>query len=378
MRQIILKHVLAVFLRTRLAAAVAVGLLTLTASVFATNTGTAGGSGGTSYSLSCGSDKALVGIKGKAGSLVDSVEGFCAQINDDGSWQGTVQAGFAGGSGGTNFSLYCAPGQAVTGIRGRAGSYVDQLQIRCGPLGQNGRVLSLGYFLSDEAGGTGGSAFGPFDCPDSMPARLIRGRAAKWVDAIGLGCDYVDTLRLSSLGISSQSRVGKLTPATVMMSTVPLAPATVTVTSNNTDTATAVVSQSNLGTTNITPLAPRCTKITASYKGSSVSADLLVHSAESSRLSLITPPAMTLGQTSPINVRIPSPAPAGGTTIKLTSIDPTVLTVPASVTIPQGAVLSGFQVTAGGNPLLSCARIKATGNGGEVTNAIRVSGSLKK
>lgn len=69
----------------------------------------------------------------------------------------------------------CPSGYAVTGIKGKAGLYIDQLRVRCGRLGPNGRFSSLGDFLSSTAGGTGGSSFGPYDCPNNKPAKLIRG-----------------------------------------------------------------------------------------------------------------------------------------------------------------------------------------------------------
>lgn len=57
-------------------------------------------------------------------------------------------------------------------------------------------------------------------------------------------------------------------------------------------------------------------------------------------VSLIAPSASTTGTVS-LNV----PAPAGGATVTLTSADPTVVSVPAQITIPPGAVSATFPVT---------------------------------
>lgn len=40
----------------------------------------------------------------------------------------------AGGTGGTPFSLQCPPGYIVTGIKGQAAAFIDQLQVICSPL----------------------------------------------------------------------------------------------------------------------------------------------------------------------------------------------------------------------------------------------------
>lgn len=391
MKQIYLKCFSVVFSRMWIAAAVAAGLLTATSIAFAAveYTGSAGGKGGTEYMLDCGTyfHGTLVGIKGRAGSWVDSVQGVCVQINYDGTWNGsTWVTGIAGGSGGTSYNLTCAPNYVVAAIKGRAGSYIDQLGIYCQTLAPGGTLSGSGYFLSSTAGGTGGSTFGPLSCPSSKPARLIKGAASTWVDSIRLGCETADTLRINSLQLPIPVlRVGQTTGAyaKVYMSHESNKDITVSLTSSNNSVATlpgtiSVIKKYIIVDAGITSLTPGCTKITASYKGSSDSENLLVHSAPSPYLSLETPDLELLSTYKNITVNIPSPAPAGGTTIQLTNLDPTVVTVPASVVIPQGAVSLGFQVTRGSNQLLTCARIKATGNGGEVTHAIRLYGSAMK
>ena len=40
----------------------------------------------------------------------------------------------AGGTGGTPFSLQCPPGYVVTGIKGQAAAFLDQIQVICSPL----------------------------------------------------------------------------------------------------------------------------------------------------------------------------------------------------------------------------------------------------
>jgi hypothetical protein len=382
MRQFILKYFLTFFPPARLSTAVAAGLLAITSIAFAAleYTPYAGGSNGTSYTLSCGANGALVGIKGKAGSFVDRVQGICAQINYDGSWQGsTWTTNAAGGPGGTSYSLICPTGHAVRELVGRAGSYIDHLGVTCGKLVEDGKLYGGYTNTGSSVGGLGGKDPYTLICPNSKPAQLIRGRASTWVDSISLGCDTVNTQRVSYIvptGYTLTAAVGSTHLAPVHM-TLPLtATATVGFTSSNTNVATVYpIAELSTGTqegrVSITPRAPGCTNITALYKGSSASSYLLVNSASSPNLSLTTPATIWTGSQPTITVTIPSPAPAGGTTITLTNLGPGTLSMPASIVIPARAVSTGFQVsTVKTLSLQNCARIKATGNGGDVTHTI--------
>jgi hypothetical protein len=373
------------FSRISLAVAVAIGLLGLSVIVFAVDyTGIAGSSGGTAYELSCGSGRALVGIKGKAGSFIDKVQGVCAQINYDGSWQGSTSVtGSAGGSEGTDYNLTCPSGYAISGIKGKAASYIDQLYVLCQALTSNGKINTYkSQIWKGPAGSTGGYSFGPLICTDnSIPARMIKGKAGIWVDSIGLGCDSVTTQRILELKTTGgrQINVGSTAGLEVKLTLIPAADVIVELTNSNSSVAT-VMNTVKLGNPfqreylSVPTLAQGCATITASYKGSSDSEHLLVHSATSPYLSLTTPDQM--GSTATITATIPSPAPAGGTNIKLTSLDKLsplgkdAVSMPASIVIPQGAVSIGFQITALKKE--GCVRIKASGNGGEVTHAIMV------
>src|SRR5690606_1493378 len=85
-------------------------------------TPSAGGTGGASFSLSCGADEALVGVSGRARTLVDRVAAVCQKVGTDGRLTGDHRTtASAGGNGGTPFTRTCPTGQAVSSIRGRAG-----------------------------------------------------------------------------------------------------------------------------------------------------------------------------------------------------------------------------------------------------------------
>lgn len=162
----------------------------------------AGGSGGTYYTLDCPSNRVLVGIRGRAGSLIDGIRGVCAKVSYNGSWSGgTTNTTYRGGSGGTSFSRVCASGYAVSGISGRKGSLVDQVRIYCrklvnassAGLKHAGRLTGSRTGLSSVGGG-GGTAFGRYDCLDNMPGRGLRVRAGTYLNRIQLYCRVGSTL----------------------------------------------------------------------------------------------------------------------------------------------------------------------------------------
>lgn len=106
-----------------------------------------GGSGGsTAYEFRCPTGHALVGLHGRAGFYIDQVGIKCAPLDTtarDGRTIGTPAApeGLAGsfaratsgGSGGTAFDLTCPGNLPARTLMGRAGTFVDRLQLGCHP-----------------------------------------------------------------------------------------------------------------------------------------------------------------------------------------------------------------------------------------------------
>ena len=165
-------------------------------------TSAAGGGGGKSFTLDCPSNRVLVGIRGRAHSWIDRIQGVCAKVNYDGSWSGsTTNTGYKGGNGGQSFSRLCPQGRAVSGIAGRAGMFVDQIRIYCRSLvnaneeglRKAGR-LTGGRLGVSSAGGRGGKAFGRYDCLDNMPGRGLSGKSGNYLDRIQLRCRAGSTL----------------------------------------------------------------------------------------------------------------------------------------------------------------------------------------
>jgi hypothetical protein len=84
--------------------------------------------------------------------------------------------------------------------------------------------------------------------------------------------------------------------------------------------------------------------LTASYDGTSLTSTVNVPASPPLALS-ITATALNLGQSADVTVEINTPAPASGATVTLSSSSPTAISVPATVTIPQGRYLTTFSIT---------------------------------
>ena len=85
--------------------------------------------GGSYFDLSCNSGYAMVGAEGTSTGSINAVRVLCARIGG-----GDVYATRYAGQprpGAAVFKIACPVGAAVTGVRGRTGLLVDQLQFRC-------------------------------------------------------------------------------------------------------------------------------------------------------------------------------------------------------------------------------------------------------
>lgn len=162
-----------------------------------------GGGGGSHFQNDCSAeDEVIIGIAGRAGKYVDQLQAQCGTMQLTVSEAGSIEVNLEpskmtesqGGGGGGEFSLGCEPGEAVIGIKGRAGKYLDQLSLRCAPLvlvedPETGlTTVELGQMVStDHVGGGGGSEF-ISDCLDGAVATIAHGRSGSHIDAFGLGC----------------------------------------------------------------------------------------------------------------------------------------------------------------------------------------------
>lgn len=342
-------------------------------------TAVAGGSGGTAFTLRCASDEILTGVRGRASSLVDRIEPRCVQVDPLGRTVGLpVDRGFAGGNGGTSFSLGCPEYHAVSGIQGKAGSVIDQLRIKCGPLASGPKLASIGSVDAGQAGGSGGNAFGPFDCVDNKPGRGLIGRAGNFVDQLRLACDFpANPLRPISafvVGIDGSGRsitrtqIGRIAVVVLNMSSEPRGLYHVPVQNNDPTLAMTVYQGYFLGSGNPTRediygTNIGCASVDIGFPGSVLPRIyVLVERPGGPALTLsLSIVEWTESTTSAFGTLTTSnPAPSGGIPVTLTSSHPNLAIVPASVTIPAGTRSTTFEIRRPGT-LGACIVIGASG-----------------
>ncbi|AHG88745.1 hypothetical protein J421_1208 [Gemmatirosa kalamazoonensis] len=154
-----------------------------------------GGAGGTSFSHDCGARHVLTGLRYRTGLVVDAVGILCRPVNADGSLGPESTVGtISGGTGGTTGTVSCPAGKVIVLADLSYGSYVSYMALECAPWS-----ASLRKFTLTASTGTGlyvGAVLTPHtgegreQCESSrQPASGIRGRAAAFVDALGLVCD---------------------------------------------------------------------------------------------------------------------------------------------------------------------------------------------
>jgi hypothetical protein len=159
------------------------------ASATVVSSGQSGGGGGTAFTQTCPDGGVLNGIRGRAAGLIDAVGAICVRLDALRDAFSESTPATTGGSGGTAFELRCPQGWAVVGIKGRAASLVDRLQLVCAPMVAGGTAQVVNETTDPfKVGGNGGSSF-TRHCSGVTPARGINGGAASFVDRIGLGCE---------------------------------------------------------------------------------------------------------------------------------------------------------------------------------------------
>jgi hypothetical protein len=161
---------------------------TVTQTVPSVTTTLVGGSGGSPYALACPPGSAATGIQGRAGSNVDQVQVRCDSIvGATLSGASSTTTTSAGGGGGSPYDLGCPAGYVVVGIRGRVGNggagVIDMLSVDCAELAGSGTQTTASVGSTFD-----GSIEYSLRCPEGTIARGLQGSAGNLVNAIGLQC----------------------------------------------------------------------------------------------------------------------------------------------------------------------------------------------
>ena len=154
-----------------------------------------GGPGGSFSSWTCPDGHAVIGLTTYADSLVNGLRAECAPIIDGPvlTFSGRSTSSPYVGDGRTNErQLVCPEDLSVIGIFGRAARYLDQIGLMCARLDRiddDGVVYrtSSDVVRSDTAGGGGGQTF-EVSCPDGEVVNGLVARVGACVDAIGIQC----------------------------------------------------------------------------------------------------------------------------------------------------------------------------------------------
>jgi hypothetical protein len=163
----------------------------------------AGATVGDRFTLACATGEVLAGVRGTTtGSGLGRLVPSCVRAGVDGSWRGSpadARDG-AGSEGGTFFSLACPANQAVSGLQTRGDGAVSALQLQCRPLGTGGLTVQAGFGAPTTPAGPGSGALQPMrECAGGFAARGLYGHAGSSVAGVGLLCRRpVDAIQVSA------------------------------------------------------------------------------------------------------------------------------------------------------------------------------------
>ena len=167
-----------------------------------------GGRDGNYFEEKCGDGRVLVGLRGNAGVLIDSVQAICARVDEAGAISDPQSAGPPhGGTGGSGQQSYCPPGRAISAVhpeRNETRELLGRISFNCLELanpnqgGQNevryGGTGHLRDYDSPNFDALGHSAYNTdfetkwWNCPGGQFAVGIKGRSSDFLNAFGIVC----------------------------------------------------------------------------------------------------------------------------------------------------------------------------------------------
>lgn len=156
-----------------------------------------GGTGGSRFApVNCPDGQVLIGLAGRAGAVIDTMQLVCGKANGNDNNQ-PLPTRIGPSNGGGPASAVCPPLHAAVGIQvnkknWRRHDAVSQITLTCA-LTADGSDHSLKVFGHDD--GIGSKKAGSSNCPEHNFIGGISGRSGTWIDAIGPNCRNVSVLR---------------------------------------------------------------------------------------------------------------------------------------------------------------------------------------
>ncbi|MRG92927.1 hypothetical protein [Polyangium spumosum] len=117
-----------------------------------------GASTGDPYALTCADDELVVGLRGRSDGTIGALGLVCARMLDNGMFTSRDERPMIGAMTGETFSSDCPQNEAVMAVRGRAGTTLDRIGVRCARVRAWVQMGAPGS-IEPSSGGTGGSPF---------------------------------------------------------------------------------------------------------------------------------------------------------------------------------------------------------------------------
>lgn len=159
----------------------------------ATHREVSGGPGGQPFQWTCPEGAYLDGFSGRidANETVTSLRPTCHASEDGRNATRGPQIGATGGAR-RRVSARCPDDSMAVGVEGRAGRFVDQLNLLCAPIETATETGAPRWNASkletiEGGGGTGGEPF-RITCPTASAAASLIGRNGARIDAVGVAC----------------------------------------------------------------------------------------------------------------------------------------------------------------------------------------------
>jgi hypothetical protein len=131
---------------------------------------------GDPYALTCAQDELLVGLQGRSDATVGALGLVCMRMLENAGLVDREERPMIGGTTGDEFSSECPQNQAVIAVRGRAGTTLDRIGVRCGRV-RRWVLDGTPGSIEPSFGGLGGVPFTD-ECPPGYFLQGVLGHAA--------------------------------------------------------------------------------------------------------------------------------------------------------------------------------------------------------